>query len=412
MKIIKEKRKKQFWTGLLYLTLVVLTSGCGSRTGDETMEEEKAVSTPRDMCIGEKASDENVECEEEETQMITGAETVAMDVDSDAVSLETASLAMEKYIKNFYVVAEDGTGAIAGEQFWPRAEILEIVVDAYEKTGEVEYMELFDQMYAGFLKDYKEEWSFNDYNDDIMWMTIACARAYQAGGKEEYLQQVRHHFDLVYERAWSEDLGGGLFWRTENTTKNSCINGPAAIAACLLYQATGEQSYLDKAVAVYGWQSENLLGSTGAVYDAWDLENGINEWCSTYNQGTFIGASVYLYEALGEEDYLQNAILAADYARDEMYGGGVINTEDEGNDLPGFKGIFARWMGKLIYECDQEQYLPWMEKNARTAWGNRNSKDIMWTKWADKTQDTFYTAWGCSAGVALLWNCLPPAQRK
>ena len=412
MKIIKEKRKKQFWTGLLYLTLVVLTSGCGSRTGDETMEEEKAVSTPRDMCIGEKASDENVECEEEETQMITGAETVAMDVDSDAVSLETASLAMEKYIKNFYVVAEDGTGAIAGEQFWPRAEILEIVVDAYEKTGEVEYMELFDQMYAGFLKDYKEEWSFNDYNDDIMWMTIACARAYQAGGKEEYLQQVRHHFDLVYERAWSEDLGGGLFWRTENTTKNSCINGPAAIAACLLYQATGEQSYLDKAVAVYGWQSENLLGSTGAVYDAWDLENGINEWCSTYNQGTFIGASVYLYEALGEEDYLQNAILAADYARDEMYGGGVINTEDEGNDLPGFKGIFARWMGKLIYECDQEQYLPWLEKNARTAWGNRNSKDIMWTKWADKTQDTFYTAWGCSAGVALLWNCLPPAQQK
>ena len=394
------------------MTLVVLTSGCGSRTGDETMEEEKAVSTPRDMCIGEKASDENVECEEEETQMITGAETVAMDVDSDAVSLETASLAMEKYIKNFYVVAEDGTGAIAGEQFWPRAEILEIVVDAYEKTGEVEYMELFDQMYAGFLKDYKEEWSFNDYNDDIMWMTIACARAYQAGGKEEYLQQVRHHFDLVYERAWSEDLGGGLFWRTENTTKNSCINGPAAIAACLLYQATGEQSYLDKAVAVYGWQSENLLGSTGAVYDAWDLENGINEWCSTYNQGTFIGASVYLYEALGEEDYLQNAILAADYARDEMYGGGVINTEDEGNDLPGFKGIFARWMGKLIYECDQEQYLPWMEKNARTAWGNRNSKDIMWTKWADKTQDTFYTAWGCSAGVALLWNCLPPAQQK
>lgn len=412
MKIKKEKRKKQFWTGLLYLTLVVLTSGCGSRTGDETMEEEKAVSTPRDMCIGEKASDENVECEEEETQMITGAETVAMDVDSDAVSLETASLAMEKYIKNFYVVAEDGTGAIAGEQFWPRAEILEIVVDAYEKTGEVEYMELFDQMYAGFLKDYKEEWSFNDYNDDIMWMTIACARAYQAGGKEEYLQQARHHFDLVYERAWSEDLGGGLFWRTENTTKNSCINGPAAIAACLLYQATGEQSYLDKAVAVYGWQSENLLGSTGAVYDAWDLENGINEWCSTYNQGTFIGASVYLYEALGEEDYLQNAILAADYARDEMYGGGVINTEDEGNDLPGFKGIFARWMGKLIYECDQEQYLPWMEKNARTAWGNRNSKDIMWTKWADKTQDTFYTAWGCSAGVALLWNCLPPAQQK
>ena len=73
-----------------------------------------------------------------------------------------------------------------------------------------------------------------------------------------------------------------------------------------------------------------------------------------------------------------------------MYQGGVINTEDEGNDLPGFKGILARWLGKLVYEGGQTQYLDWMEKNAQTAWRNRNSSDIMWTRWADKTQDTLY----------------------
>lgn len=324
--------------------------------------------------------------------------------------METAKLAMEKYLSNFLVIQEDGTGEIAGEQFWPRAEIMEIAVDAWEKTGDRKYLELFGQMYQGFIKDYGEDWSSNEYNDDIMWMTIACARAYLAGGEEVYRQQAERHFNLVYDRAWSDDLDGGLFWRTDNTTKNSCINGPAAIAACLLYRITGEKDYLDRAVAIYEWQSQNLLGPDGAVYDAYDLEQGINEWCSTYNQGTFIGASLYLYQALGEKKYLENAILAADYTMNEMYGGGVINTEEEGGDLPGFKGILARWMGKLVHEGSQLQYLSWMEKNALAAWNHRNSKDIMWTKWGEKTQDTFYTAWGCSAAVSLLWSCLPPAE--
>ena len=65
-------------------------------------------------------------------------------------------------------------------------------------------------------------------------MTIACARAYQAFHEEIYLQQAEKHFNLVFDRAWSDDLGGGLFWRIENTTKNACINGPAAIAACYI----------------------------------------------------------------------------------------------------------------------------------------------------------------------------------
>lgn len=133
-----------------------------------------------------------------------------------------------------------------------------------------------EQMYLGFVKDFGEDWSDNEYNDDIIWMTIACARACQAEENEVYKKQAVKHFNLVCDRAWSEDLGGGLFWRTDNKTKNSCINGPAAIAACILYQITGEQEYLEKAVRIYDWQCENLVGEDGAVYDAYDLENGIN----------------------------------------------------------------------------------------------------------------------------------------
>ena len=413
---------------VLSLALAAVAAGCGSPERDagetgqgretaapaQSIQGEDAGQGEREASpVGKEDGNEVKEMgteKEKDSAASAGISPAGSKTDGpDGVSLEAASLAMEKYMKNFYV-EEDGSGEIAGEQFWPRAEILEILVDAFEKTGDAAYLELFDGMYEGFVRDYRQDWSSNDFNDDIMWMTIACARAYQAGGKDTYRQQAERHFNLVYDRAFSDDLGGGLFWKTDNTTKNSCINGPAAIAACLLYQITGEQAYLDKALAIYDWQCENLLGPTGAVYDAWDLEKGINEWCSTYNQGTFIGASVYLYQILGEERFLENAVLAADYTMNDMYAQGVINTEDEGNDLPGFKGILARWMGKLVHECGQEQYLPWMEKNARTAWENRNSKDIMWTKWADQTQDTFYTAWGCSAGVSLLWSVLPPAE--
>ncbi len=317
--------------------------------------------------------------------------------------LKTAGEAMDIFLANFYVREED-SGYIVGEDFWQQAEIFEIVIDAYDRTKDKKYLDLMNEMYRGFVKKHGEDWSSNEYNDDIMWMTIGCARAYEATGQSEYLEQARKHFKVVFDRAWSEDLGGGLFWKTENKTKNSCINCPAVIAACLLHQITGEDEYMEKALMIYKWQRENLFGATGAVFDAYDLATGVNQWASTYNQGTFIGAAMLLYQYSGEESYLEDAVLAADYTVETMFSGQVMNTEGDGKDLPGFKGILARWMGRFVRECGQEEYTDWLEKNARTAWKNRNTKGVMWTLWNQKTEDTFYSAWGCSAGVSMLFN--------
>ncbi len=324
--------------------------------------------------------------------------------DRDVIpDLKTAEEAMDIFLANFYVREED-SGYIVGEDFWQQAEIFEIVIDAYDRTKDKKYLDLMNEMYRGFLKKHGEDWSSNEYNDDIMWMTIGCARAYEATGQSEYLEQARKHFKVVFDRAWSEDLGGGLFWKTENKTKNSCINCPAVIAACLLHQITGEDEYIEKALMIYKWQRENLFGTTGAVFDAYDLTTGVNQWASTYNQGTFIGAAMLLYQYSGEESYLEDAVLAADYTVETMFSGQVMNTEGDGKDLPGFKGILARWMGRFVRECGQEQYTDWLEKNAGTAWRNRNTKGVMWTLWNQKTEDTFYSAWGCSAGVSMLFN--------
>ncbi|MDF2943423.1 MAG: hypothetical protein K0S01_2281 [Herbinix sp.] len=319
-------------------------------------------------------------------------------------TIAMAKNSLDKFLASFYVV-EDNGGYIVGEDFWQQAEIYEIVIDGYEQTRDEKYLATIDEMYQGFVTKHGEDWSYNEFNDDIMWMTIACARAYAITKDTKYLEQAEKHFNLVFDRAWSDDLGGGLFWKTENKTKNSCINCPAVIAACLLGNITGEKEYMDKALMIYQWEKENLFGTTGAVFDAYDLTTGVNQWSSTYNQGTFIGAATMLYQYSGNEVYLKDAVLAADYTVNTMFSGQAMNSEGDGNDLPGFKGILARWMGKFIRECNQDQYIEWMQNNARAVWNNQNSNGIMWTLFNTKSEDTFYSAWGCSAAVSMLINC-------
>jgi len=319
-------------------------------------------------------------------------------------TIDMAKNSLDKFLASFYVVEEKG-GSIIGEDFWQQAEIFEIVIDAYEQTRDKKYLATISEMYQGFVTKHGEDWSYNEFNDDIMWMTIACARAYDVTKDTKYLEQAEKHFNLVFDRAWSDDLGGGLFWKTENKTKNSCINSPAVIAACLLGEITGEKEYMDKAVMIYQWEKENLFGTTGAVFDAYDLTTGVNQWSSTYNQGTFIGAATMLYQFSGDDAYLKDAVLAADYTVNTMFSGQVMNSEGDGNDLPGFKGILARWMGKFVRECSQDQYTEWMQKNAMAVWNNQNSNGIMWTLFNTKSEDTFYSAWGCSAAVSMLINC-------
>lgn len=321
-----------------------------------------------------------------------------------APTVNIADQAYNTFMSRYYTVS-GGKGAITGEGFWGEAEIFEIMLDAYARSGYSSYKTYIGQFYDGFVSRNGTNWTWNMYNDDIMWMVIACSRAYLATGETRYRDQAKYHFDAVYSRAWSGDLGGGLWWTTDNRTKNSCINGPAAISACLLAQITGDTSYMTKAVNIYNWQRANLYEpSTGKVYDSYNIYGEKNTWSSTYNQGTFIGAAALLYQYYGTAQYLDDAVKAADYTKNNMFGGGVIGGES-GPDLDGFKGILARWMRELILDCNQTQYIPWMQLSAATAWNNRNSQGLMYTEWNKRTAETSYSAFSCSTAVSLLQNC-------
>jgi len=300
-----------------------------------------------------------------------------------------------------------------GKGFWDRAEMMEVVLDAYEVTKDVKYINRFNTMYTNFIEVNKSDWMYNDFNDDIAWAVLFCVRGYLLSDNKMYLDKGKEQFDKMYARAFTNKYGGGLNWFETKTSKNSCIQGPAMVAACYLAQATGDKSYYDKAIALYSWSKNYLFdASSGKVNDGIDLDKKTGliktgTWSSTYNQGTFLGAATMLYNYTKEKNYLVDAGKIALYARDDMFQKKVINNEDGGNDLPGFKGIFARYARMYTLKTQQTELVDWLKLNAQVAYNNRNSVGIIHTKWGTRTSETKPgSAFGASTAVSLLINTL------
>ena len=287
--------------------------------------------------------------------------------------------------------------------YWMRAEQLEMVLDAFQRTKNTDQMAMFTKLFHGFLADHGKTWERNEFNDDIMWMVIACTRGHLLSGKAEFLDAARKNFDLCYARAISPDLGGGLWWKTDNQSKNACVNGPGAIAAFLLYQATKEEAYLTKARELFTWLRGTLFDpATGRVSDNIHLGGRVNRMALTYNQGTFVGAANLL-------GYPDEAKLAATFTMNELCREGYFPRAGEKGDGGGFNGIGARWIARFMKDRNESStFGPWLQKNAEAAWqARRTSDNLTWPRWPQPTPEGVRYSWGSSSAVVLL-QVTPP----
>jgi predicted alpha-1,6-mannanase (GH76 family) len=292
--------------------------------------------------------------------------------------------------------------------YWMRAEQMEMVLDAYERTKKAEQMEMFTKLFHGFLADHHKTWEHNPFNDDIMWMVIACTRAHLLSGNTEFRDVARANFDLCYARAISPDLGGGLWWKTDNRSKNACVNGPGAIAAFLLSKATGDAAYLTKAKELFLWERATLFDATsGRVADNIQLSGRVSRMALTYNQGTFVGAANLL-------GYNDEAKLAATFTMNELCRDGYLPPANEKGDGGGFNGIGVRWIARFMKDRkEQATFEPWLQKNAEAAWTARRASDnLSWCRWPQPTSDDLRYSWGCSNAVVLLQVVAPPPPAK
>ena len=334
---------------------------------------------------------------------------------------------MDAWTNKYYTPTQYGHKISGG--FWSEAENMEVLLDAYQATGNQKYHTMFDEVYRHFLATQWEwnyqrgNWMPNDFNDDIMWISIACIRAYMLFGTQEYYERAVYHFNETYNRALTDQ--GLMVWRqwyngiTPSTSgSNSCICGPTEVCACYLGLVTGDESYFTKARNLYAAQRDYLYNpETGEVFDSFsrdqnDLNNrskfSYNYWVSTYNQGTFLGAACMLFNHYGDSLYYHDAVKIMDCCINRLSNqDGCVNVcGTNGSDLDGFKGILMRYARRFIIDLKRPDYLWWMQKNCMGAYNHRRlSEGIIWTAWWAQTEDGVdYSAFGAGTAASLAVN--------
>ena len=322
--------------------------------------------------------------------------------DSDAIfDAHTKAFYREKDARAWHAKT---TAPEAGKtDFWMQAEQMEMVLDAYERTTNAQQLVMFTNLFRGFLADHGANWSQNRFNDDIMWMVIACTRAHLLTGNPEFRDVARSNFDLCYARAASTNLGGGLWWKVGVQSKNACVNGPGAIAAFLMGRATGENAYFTAATNIFLWERATLFDSvTGRVFDNINASGRVARFALSYNQGTFVGAANLL-------GFTNEARLAAAFTMNQLCHDGYFTAAGENGDGGGFNGIAARWIARFMKDRgEQATFGPWLQKNADAAWEARRASDnLSWCRWPAPTPEGQRSSWGCSSAVVIL-QVVPP----
>jgi predicted alpha-1,6-mannanase (GH76 family) len=305
----------------------------------------------------------------------------------------------------FYLKSTEGNKPA---DFWTEAELLEMLLDTYERTTNAQQLVMFTNLFHGFLAEHGRTWEHNPYNDDIMWMVIALTRAHLLTGNPEFLTVARTNFDLCYARAASTNLGGGLWWKVGVRSKNACVNGPGSIAAFLMGKATGKDDYFTIATNLFLWERATLFdATTGKISDSIHESGRVAGFALSYNQGTFVGAANFL-------GYTNEARLAALYTMNQMCRDGYLPPGGEGGDGGGFNGIGVRWIARFIKDRgEQATFEPWLQKNAEAAWqARRSTDDLSNGRWPQPTPEGRRYSWGCSSAVVILQVVRPTETVK
>ena len=218
-------------------------------------------------------------------------------------------------------------------------------------------------------------WTWNFFNDDILWMGLPYIRCYLMTHQKRYLDQAKWLFDYLNERAWDDAIGGGYWWSMDNDAKSGLSNNPAMCLSVYLYEATGEQKYLDQAKKIFDWVYRVLRNPDGSVdeninVERTDYPRRVNGY-TAYNAGTFIEGASGLYRVTGEQKYLD----AARGTLDWMMTYGV-------ND----QGIVSRGQGDGTYQSELCRGAAFLMEAAPYLWDTpttygRNKVATTYYKW-------------------------------
>ena len=145
------------------------------------------------------------------------------------------------------------------------------------------------------------------YYDDNAWMVMALVESYEITQNSRWLK--RAEAALTYVLSGEDDkLGGGIFWKErEKTSKNTCSNGPSAVACLAVYAKNQDPNLLKKAEQIYAWTRKNLQAPDGLYWDNIKLDGTVEKTKWSYNSALMLRTAKELSRCTKQPTYQQDA---------------------------------------------------------------------------------------------------------
>ena len=224
--------------------------------------------------------------------------------------------------------------------YWWQAHLLDCLIDAQRRDPQDRRAQLIGVCVRSVRLRNLGMWT-NRYFDDVAWLGLALQRA---GGLAR-----RHHgpaLAAITEQlhdGWTEDAGGGIWWRRGDAVKNAPANGPAAI----LLARDGQVEF---AAAITDWVSETLVDpESGLVRDGVRVgpdgtPKEVDGRIFTYCQGVDLGACVELAVRDGHLRWRDQSVALVDAMTNRMARADGVLPGCGGGDGGLFAGILARYL--------------------------------------------------------------------
>ncbi len=183
------------------------------------------------------------------------------------------------------------------------------------------------------------------YYDDNAWVGLDFMQEYGLTHQRSDLTRAEGIFRFVvsgWDTRTTVACPGGVFWEdVANSTRNTISNAPNAEVGLQIYQATHDPYYLTWATRMYDWVRGCLMNSSGMYYDHLDDSGNVNTALWSYNQGTMIGAGTLLYQVTGNRTYLQQAEQTATASVSYYGSGDNLYHQPDVFDVIFFRNLFA-----------------------------------------------------------------------
>ena len=324
--------------------------------------------------------------------------------DSSFYYYNKAFLLEKKNSKDGLVYYKENQSSNHWAYFWNQALIILMVEDRYYCRQDETLKSLITDLLNAFLEHEKNsktndtmDWTWNDFQDDLLWAGLAFIRGYQITGNERFLEQAKWDWEFLYNRGYDTALGGGIWWSVEKSNKSGLSNNPAVSMACYLYESTKEEKYLEQAKDIYNWIYTTLREPNGAIDENISKDGVKTHSYNVYNVGAFIEAANALYRITKNENYARHARESIQFVmRDKVDENGIMSKWHRDGT---WQSEFARGMGLFVkdnnlwdeqvdYTSDKKAitYYEWMRKNADAAWETRERvNNITFNEWAKPT---------------------------